>query len=79
MVTATDAAITCMRIDPLTGVEDWASWSVRMEDLLYGLKLWDFVRGVNKPKPKEEGKLTETELKELDEWQEKDRSALIAI
>ena len=50
-----------------------------MEDLLYGLKLWDFVRGVNKPKLKEEEKPTETELKELDKWQEKDWSVLIAI
>ena len=43
------------------------------------MKLWDFVRGVNKLKPKEEGKLTEMELKELDEWQEKDQSVLITI
>ena len=79
MATATSAAITHVRIDPLTGVEDWASWSVQMEDLLYGLKLWDFVRGVNKPKPKEEGKPTEIELKELDEWWKKDQSMLITI
>ena len=79
MVTATNAAITHARIDLLTRVEDWVSWSVCMENLLYGLKLWDFVRGVNKLKLKEEGKLTETELKQLDKWREKDWSALITI
>ena len=65
MTTATDAAATRVRIDPLTGVEDWGSWSVQMEDLLYGSGLWEYVMEENKPKPIDKGKPTETELKEL--------------
>ncbi|PIL28276.1 hypothetical protein GSI_09564 [Ganoderma sinense ZZ0214-1] len=81
MTTATDAAAqaTRVRIDPLTGVEDWGSWSVQMEDLLYGLGLWGYVKEVNKPKPKDTEKPTKEETEKLDEWRKLDRSALSAI
>ena len=75
----TEGYLTRVRIDPLTGVEDWPSWRVQMEDLLYEAKLWTYVTGTNR-KPVAAGDTpTATEQASIDEWMAKDRSALSAI
>ncbi|EJF56320.1 hypothetical protein DICSQDRAFT_71736 [Dichomitus squalens LYAD-421 SS1] len=79
MATSTADAIGRIRIDPLTGVEDWPSWRVQMEDLLYGLGLWDYVIEEGKPTAKDTKAPTTEEKKALEDWMKKDRTALIAI
>ena len=69
-----------VRIEPLTGVDDWTAWKVQMEDFLFGLDLWGYVDGtMKKPAPKDASKETVEERAARVEWEKKDRSALIAI
>ena len=34
------------RIEALKGAENYATWRVKMEDILTSLDLWDYARGV---------------------------------
>ncbi|KAJ3532326.1 hypothetical protein NM688_g7442 [Phlebia brevispora] len=70
------------RIEPLRGSDDYASWKVKMEDILTSLELWKYVDGTSKKPvvPKEMITAgTGAAKAELDEWVKKDRAALTAI
>ncbi|KIP02497.1 hypothetical protein PHLGIDRAFT_292251 [Phlebiopsis gigantea 11061_1 CR5-6] len=69
---------SCIDIAPLRGTDNYFSWSIHMEDLLFDFGLWGYVAGgIKAPVPKDE-KDTDAQG-ELEKWQKKDRSALAAI
>ena len=60
--------------------EDWSTWATQMEDLLWEAKLWPYVSGKKARPTAEKGATVTKEMQtEMDQWEEKDRTALSAI